>query len=636
MPDPLIGVADLHTPKWAQGFANTATASPFAVAAAAPRTARYVAGWAWRAAPRLTVAVAVLQLAAGVVTAFGLLATADVFTRLLQAGPTPDRVLDSLPAVAVVVAALAGRGLLDAAVGAVQGSLVPRIEQQAHDEVHAAVIGVELAAFDDADFAELVDRASVQGPTRLRAAAEHTSDLISQVVSAIAAVVTAGLLHPLLAPAVLLATIPQGWAAVRSARMMFDSVLRNNSRWRRRNVTGALIMRREPAAEVRAFTTQPVLIGEHRRINDAVAAEEVRLERAQTLVRLVGRTLGGIGAGLAFTLLAVLLYLEVLPLALAGTAVVAMRTATAATGRMIFEANSLFESSFFIGMLRDCLTDAAARRRPADAAPADLGPETIVLTDVTFRYHGKDEPAIDGVSVTLRRGETIALVGENGSGKSTLAKLLTGLYLPAAGSVTWDGHDTRTIAEHVLHERVAVVMQDPLRWPMSAENNVRIGRIDASDVDGTRLTAAAERSGATTVANELSGGWATILSREFQGGHDLSGGQWQRIAVARGLYRDAPVVVADEPTAALDARAEHAVFGSLRGLAAASDTTPGRITILVTHRLANVRTADQILVLDRGKVVEHGRHAELMARGGLYAELFDLQAQAYGDHGPAG
>ena len=632
MPDPLIGVDDLQSPKWAEGYINTAAAGPLVVAAAAPRTARYVAGWAWRAAPRLTVAVAVLQLAAGVVTAFGLLATADVFTRLLQAGPTPERVLDSLPAVAVVVAALAGRALLDAAVGAVQGSLVPRIEQQAHDEVHAAVIGVELAAFDDADFAELVDRASVQGPNRLRSAAEHTSDLISQVVSATAAVVTAGLLHPLLAPAVLLATIPQGWASVRSARMMFDSMLRNNSRWRRRHVTGTLIMRRGPAAEVRAFTAQPVLIREHRRINDAVATEEVRLERAQAIVRLVGRTLGGVGTGLAFALLAVLLYLEVLPLALAGTAVVAMRTATQATGRMIFEANQLFESSFFIGMLRDCLADAAARRRPTAATPAELGPETIALTAVTFRYHGKDEPAIDDISLTLRRGETIALVGENGSGKSTLAKLITGLYLPTTGSVTWDGHDTRTIAEQSLHERVAVVLQDPLRWPMSAENNVRIGRIDAPDGDGTRLTSAAERSGAATVAAELPAGWATILSREFQGGHDLSGGQWQRIAVARGLYRDAPVVVADEPTAALDARAEHAVFTSLRGLAAASSTTAGRITILVTHRLANVRTADQILVLDHGKLVEHGRHAELIASGGLYAELFDLQAQAYGDH----
>ncbi|MGI5131766.1 ABC transporter ATP-binding protein [Pseudonocardia sp. CA-107938] len=630
MAAPLIGVDDLRTPKWAEGYVNTASASPLAVAAAAPRTARYVAGWAWRAAPGLTVAVAVLQLAAGVVTAFGLLATADVFTRLLQAGPTPERVVAALPAVAVVVAALAGRGLLDAAIGAVQGSLVPRIEQQAHDEVHAAVIGVELAAFDDADFAELVDRASVQGPNRLRSAAEDTSDLISQVVSATAAVVTAGLLHPLLAPAVLLATIPQGWASVRSARMMFDSVLRNNSRWRRRNITGALIMQRDPAAEVRAFTAQSILIAEHRRINDAVAAEEVRLERAQTVVRLVGRALGGIGAGLAFALLAVLLYLEVLPLALAGTAVVAMRTATQATGRMIFQANHLFESSFFIGMLRDCLVDAAARRRPAEAIPTDLGPETIALTDVTFHYHGKDEPAVDGISVTLRRGETIALVGENGSGKSTLAKLVTGLYLPTTGSVSWDGHDTRTIAEPVLHERVAVVLQDPLRWPMTAENNVRIGRIDDPD-DGTRLAAAAERSGADTVVADLPAGWTTVLSREFQDGHDLSGGQWQRIAVARGLYRDAPVVVADEPTAALDARAEHAVFTSLRGLAAASSTTAGRITILVTHRLANVRTADQILVLDHGKLVEQGRHAELMARGGLYAELFDLQARAYGD-----
>lgn len=633
MPDiPLIGVDDLETPKWAEGYTQTTKASPLAIAAAAPRTAAYVARWSWRAAPRLTVLSAVLQLAAGVLTAFGLLATAEVFTRLLQEGPTPERIVAAIPAILVVVAALSGRALLDAAVAATQGALAPRVEQIAQDALHEAVIAVDLAAFDDADFAELIERGANHGPSRVRAAVIDTGDLIAAIVSAVAAVVTAGVLHPLLAPAVLLAAIPQGWASVRSARLMFASVVRMNSRYRRQSVTSDLIMRRDPAAEVRGFTTQEVLLGEHRRIADGLTAEAVVLSRDRTVVQLIGRALGGVGAGLAYALLALLLYREVLPLALAGTAAVAMRTAAQSASRMIYEANSLYESSFYIGMLRTGIRDAAGRARPVGRTPSPSGPETITLAGATFCYPGQDEPAVDGIDLTLRRGETIALVGENGSGKSTLAKLVIGLYLPTDGRVEWDGVDTRELADRAMHDQVAVVLQDPLRWPMTAADNVRIGRISAPDDEGARLAAATARSGADEVVDELPAGWSTVLSREFQGGRDLSGGQWQRIAVARGLYRDAPVVIADEPTAALDARAEHAVFETLRGLAEASPGTTGRITVLVTHRLANVRHADQILVLEKGKLIEQGRHAELMALGGVYQELFGLQARAYGDH----
>ncbi|MFC4942190.1 ABC transporter ATP-binding protein [Pseudonocardia sp. GCM10023141] len=621
---PLIGVADMATPHWASGHERAANAGLLAIARAAPRTAATAVLWGWRTSPRLTVLTALVHLVSGAVTAFGLLATAGVFAHLLEQGPTPERVLAALPAVAAVVAAGAARGLLVAATGAVDGMLLPQVEQRAQYEIHAAVLAADLVAFEDADFAELVERAGMMGPSRLKAIVRDTSDVLAALVSVAASIITVGVLHPLLVPVVLLAAVPQGWAAVRAARLRFTSIVRTTSQTRRLGVVRRLITGREAATEIRAFTTQEVLLAEHRRIAHELTAEEIRVGRHQTGIQLTGRTLSGLGTALAYLVLALLLYAGELPLALAGAAAVAMRSASGNVTSVVFDTNRLYEGSFYVDLFRTCVDDARTRRRPPATAELRGDPAEIRLDGVTFRYPGQPEPALDGIDATLRRGEVIALVGENGSGKSTLAKLITGLYLPDAGAVTWDGVPTGAVDAQALQERIAMVLQEPLRWPMTAENNVRIGRLEAVDPGDERLVGAAGRSGADAVVTGLAQGWSTVLSREFPSGRDLSGGQWQRISVARGLYRDAPVVIADEPTAALDAHAEHAVFATLRALGGSD-----RITVLVTHRLANVRHADRILVLERGRLVEWGTHEELMAREGPYRALYDVQASAY-------
>jgi ATP-binding cassette subfamily B protein len=241
---------------------------------------------------------------------------------------------------------------------------------------------------------------------------------------------------------------------------------------------------------------------------------------------------------------------------------------------------------------------------------------------VSFSYPGARGPALRDVSLEIAPGEVVALVGENGSGKTTLAKLLGGLYVPERGRVTLNGADTASSDRNELRRSVAVIFQDFIRYALPAHENIALGRHEnLSDREGVRW--AARVAGADEDLERLPDGYETMLGPAFEGGTDLSVGQWQRVALARALFRDAPFVILDEPTAALDARAEHDLFVRIRELLA------GRSVLLISHRFPSVRMADRIHVMHAGTIVESGTHEELIARAGRYAELFGLQAATY-------
>jgi ATP-binding cassette subfamily B protein len=337
---------------------------------------------------------------------------------------------------------------------------------------------------------------------------------------------------------------------------------------------------------------------------------------------LIGHALGAVATGAAYAALIGLLLHGDMAIAVGGAAAYAISTGINQLTQVAFAINHLYEHGLYFSDYESFCALARQRAEPDGGRPAPPRFATLTVTGVSFTYPGTDRPAVHDATLTIHNGQTIALVGENGSGKSTLAKLLAALYRPDSGTIAWDGVDLATLDPDQVRARVAVVMQEPTRWPLTAAANITVGRHDrpasAADVED-----AARKGDAHEFITELPRGYATLLSRHFTDGADLSGGQWQRLAIARAFYRDAPLLICDEPTANLDARAESAVYQRLRELAA------GRTVVLITHRMASVRTADRIYVLDHGAIVEQGDHDELMALGGLYATLFTLQANAY-------
>jgi ATP-binding cassette subfamily B protein len=268
------------------------------------------------------------------------------------------------------------------------------------------------------------------------------------------------------------------------------------------------------------------------------------------------------------------------------------------------------------------------RTRPEVLSPANARPfptpirEGFVFEDVGFIYPGAERWAVRHLSFTLKAGEVVALVGENGAGKTTLVKLLTRLYDPDEGRILLDGHDLREYDLAALRGSMGVIFQDFVRYNFTAGDNIAVGRIEARD-DHARIERAAERSQADEVIAGLPGGYAQRIGKRFKNGVELSGGEWQKVAIARAYMREAEVLILDEPTAALDARAEFEVFQRFKEL------SKGKTAVLISHRFSSVRMADRIFVLADGKVEAAGTHEELVSRPGLYAELFELQAAAY-------
>lgn len=496
------------------------------------------------------------------------------------------------------------------------------VNRRTEGQILDMVAALELADVEDPAFQDRLQRAFMGShqQSALLGNALALPQAVAGLAGALAAMTSSDLA---LVPLGVAATVPRWWLARRDKDP--DSAMRWRSREGRESgilryyLTGA-----SAAHELRVFDASPFLRERHERLaregDDAMAVINRQNARRQMLGSLAGR----IADAPAAARLALRVTRKESSVADAVSGGLATRKLAGGFQRIVDTNGRLCRTAAAASDVRDFLQArpvAGGGARP----PADF--TRIVVRDLCFTYPGRDRPVLDGVNLEIGRGEVVALVGENGCGKTTLAKLLCCLYQPSKGTILWDDVDGEAIdIAHCdpagVRSRIAIVFQDFVRYPsLTAAENIGIG-LPARMGDRAAIVDAARQAGAHEAIESLPQGYETVMSRSF-GGADLSTGQWQRVALARAFLRDAPLVVLDEPTAALDPRAERALFETVASL------YRSRSAVLISHRLSSVRFADRICVLANGRITESGTHDDLLAAGGDYAELFEMQARSY-------
>lgn len=606
----------------------------------------------WRSSPEQTIALGACTLVGGLVP----IGVAYAGKRIVDAVVAHDRNA-TLTWVLVELALVVAMALVQRGLGLVRNVLGLRLGVDINVTILEKALGLDLRFFEDAEFYDKLSRAR-------REASSRPIQLITESFALLQSIITlAGYAAMLLrfsgwaVLALCVATVPATIAEMRYSKLAFKIRNWRSPESRRLMYLEYVLANDEHAKEVKLFGLGPMLLDRYKALSEQFYEEDRRLyvQRAKwtQLLSLVGT--GTFYA--AYAAMAVMTAAGRLTLGNMTMYVLAFRQGQSAFQTALAAIGGMYEHNLYMSNLWEYLrlasSHAPSPARVAEQAAAPLsdvgagagsaialpavapvagtgtflgtgkGQRGIDLVDVGFRYPGKDAWALRHVSLTIPAGESLALVGENGAGKTTLVKLLTRLYEPTEGRIFLDGKDLGAWDPVELRKRFGVLFQDFNQYQLKVRENVGMGSVDHM-ADEPRIARAVERGGAREVVGALAGGLDAPLGRWFADGTELSGGQWQKIALARAFMREeADILILDEPTASLDAEAEHAVFERFRALA------QGRTTIVISHRFPTVRMAHAIVVLDRGGIVEHGTHEELVAKGGRYARMFALQAEGY-------
>jgi len=485
---------------------------------------------------------------------------------------------------------------------------------------HAA--DLDLIAYEDPVFYDRLERARVQATDRL-GMIQSIGRLEQQFITALAMSVAIVVYSPWLMLMLIAGVIPAFVGESHFAFLGYAKNFRQTPIRRQLDYLRVLGGSKEAAKELKLFGLKDFLSERFTRLSDQVYSEDVSLARRRLIA---GSFLSVLGTAGYYSAYVFVIWRTVMGVLSPGTLVFltgAIQQASSNIQQVFSTLASIADQALFLTDLLAFFDMKPTIRSKPNALPA---PKPIArgfeFREVSFHYPGSPRLVLNHLNFSLRPGERVALIGENGQGKTTIVKLITRLYDPSEGQVLLDGIDLREYSLEDLYREIGVIFQDFMKYEMTAAENIAVGRIEQlRNLD--LLKAAAQKGLADEVVAHLPRSYEQMLGRRFDGGVDLSGGEWQKIALARAYLRDAQLLILDEPTAALDARSEFEVFQRF------AELTAGKMALFISHRFSTVRMADRIVVLDDGRIAEEGSHAQLSALGGRYAEMFELQAASY-------
>jgi len=577
----------------------------------------------WTTSRALTITLALLTLVAGVLPAviafIGQLIIDGVVAAMTSSAPDTRRVLSLILMEAIVVTLVAAsqRGL-----SVSQSLLRALLGQRVNVMILEKALTLQLANFEDSEFYDKLTQARREASRRPLSLVNRTFGLVQNAISLTSYAVLLFAFSPWAVVILIGAGLPSFFAEAKFSGDAFRLFRWRSPETRMQMYLETVIAREDGVKEVKLFQLGPRLLQRYRDIFNKLFVEDRRLTLRRDSWGFVLGLLSTAAFYGAYVWIVLTTIHGLITLGAMTMYLVLFRQGQAAVAASLSAISGMYEDNLYLSNLYDYLGQPVPARR----GEAKHGPEPqrgLEFNKVSFTYPGSSGKALDKVSFHISPGESLALVGENGSGKTTLIKLLTRLYDPTEGQIMLDGLDLQEWDVEALRQRIGVIFQDFGRYQFSVGENIGAGDVQYID-DAERWAKAAETGMAAPFIEDMPDGYQTQLGRWFKGGRELSGGQWQKIALSRAFMRsDADILVLDEPTAAMDASSEAAIFDHFRS------QSHNKMTILISHRFSTVRAADQIIVIHKGEILERGNHESLLAMNGQYAHLFKLQARAY-------
>lgn len=581
----------------------------------------------WSTNPALALALAGLTVAAGVLPAaaawVGKLVIDAVVAQLaaVKGGAAPEywAVLRFVVLEGVVIGAL---GAVQRGINACQSLLRAQLGQRVNEMILEKALTLDLTQFEDAEFYDKLTRARREASSRPLSLVMRNFALFQQLVTLVSFGVLLARFSPWAMVLLVVAGLPAFVAETKFSGDAFRLFRMRAPESRLQLYLETVLAREDNAKEVQLFQLGPRLLGRYREIFRKIYGEDRALTLRRESWGLLLTLFGTLALYGAYAWIAVAAVNAAITLGAMTMYLVLFKQGQAAVAASLSSIGGMYEDNLYLTNLYEYLEQAPAYRW----GTVERGPDPadgVRFEEVSFTYPGAAAPALEHITLHLRPGESLALVGENGAGKSTLIKILCGLYQPTSGRVLIHGLDVRDWDRQALRRQIAVIFQDFNRYQFTVGENIGAGDVEAYEDQG-RWEDAARRGMAMPFIQRLERGFATQLGSWFKGGKELSTGQWQKIALSRAFMRtSADVLVLDEPTAAMDAAAEAELFEYFR------EHTAGRMCILISHRFSTVRQADRIAVIEHGRIIEYGTHVELLEKNGRYAQLFRLQARGY-------